>query len=319
VRELRGLARINPVGQFIDTWVGEASAWQCDDLGHLNMRHYMTKAREARQMFIIRLGLSEAFTPRTSSTVRVRDFHIKYLAEARPGDSLRIQSGLIDITETQLVLCHMMYHADHRLAATIVETVEHFSIPSGKAFAWPQRVREKSGDFQIDLPDSAKPRGLRWDAPHIGPDLATLKGWGMKPIGMGVFQDAEMDRTQAAKAEAILGRTTETIAAFKEGWEELQDAELRAQGLLGALLEMRAFINSPARTGDPYLFFSGVQSNNTHTRTLIHNIVNPVSGKNYSSMIAVGCLFNLNTRKLVKASPEQVVRIQANAISGITA
>ena len=72
------------MGKFLKTWAGECSAWECDGLGHLNMRHYMTKAMQARQMFFIRAGLHEAFKADAFSTVRVTDFHIKYLGEARP-------------------------------------------------------------------------------------------------------------------------------------------------------------------------------------------------------------------------------------------
>jgi len=73
---------------FVLTWAGECSSWECDDLGHLNMRNYVKKFGEARKGLMIRLGLIEAFKPGTSSSIRVRDFHIKYQGEARPGNPL---------------------------------------------------------------------------------------------------------------------------------------------------------------------------------------------------------------------------------------
>ena len=50
---------------FMKTWAGECSAWECDGLGHLNMRHYLTKAQQARQMFFIHNGLHDAFKKNT--------------------------------------------------------------------------------------------------------------------------------------------------------------------------------------------------------------------------------------------------------------
>ena len=133
---------------FTLTWAGECSAWECDELGHMNMRHYVHKTDEARRGLIIRLGLKSAFSPGTVSTVRCRDLHIKYQGEARPGDPLRIDSAIIDLQESTAKLCHVMTHRDGRIAATIVETVEHVYLPEDKIFPWPQRVKDAARILQ---------------------------------------------------------------------------------------------------------------------------------------------------------------------------
>ena len=85
---------------FTLTWAGECSAWECDELGHMNMRHYVHKTDEARRSLIIKLGLPRAFHPGVASTVRCRDFHIKYQGEARPGNPLRIDSAILELGES---------------------------------------------------------------------------------------------------------------------------------------------------------------------------------------------------------------------------
>ena len=57
---------------FMKTWAGECSAWECDGLGHLNMRHYMTKTQQARQMFFIHNGLHGAFKKNALTTLIVK-------------------------------------------------------------------------------------------------------------------------------------------------------------------------------------------------------------------------------------------------------
>jgi len=78
---------------FTLTWAGECSAWECDELGHLNMRHYVYKTAQARAGLIIRMGLANAFKLGATSSIRVKDFHIKYQGEARPGDPLKIEQS----------------------------------------------------------------------------------------------------------------------------------------------------------------------------------------------------------------------------------
>lgn len=303
---------------MIQTWVGECSAWECDDLGHLNMRHYMTKVHQARQMFIIKLGLSEAFKRNSVSSVRARDIHIKYLGEARPGDPLRIETGLLSISGCEARLCHIMYHADDRIAATIVETVEHISLLSMKPFDWPHRVGHSAGQFIVEQPGPSQPRNVSYDMPAKAPNEKRLKKLGAPFIGMGVFQPHEMGTDRRATVQSLLGRVTETIASYIDAWPELHDEEYRAAGNSGALLEARIVVHNRPAVGQAYHFYSGVQGCNEYTRALVHNVVDAVTGKSFFSMVGHGCQFNLNTRKLIKTSPEQQARLNKIAIPDLS-
>ena len=307
------------MGDFVKTWVGECSAWECDGLGHLNMRHYMTKVHQARQMFFIQLGLSEAFKPDAYSTVSVKNLHIKYLAEARPDNPLYIETGLLDIGEAELRLCHMMYHFDKRLAATIVETVEHISLRTKNAFPWNKRLREAVIPFTVEQPQPSKPRNLSYETKPKAPTEAQLIELGVKLIGTGVFLPQEMGLDGSLTPQGCMGRTTETVAHVTDGYPEFLDDNYRKSGKSGALLEAQVFLNRRTEAGDGYRFYSGVADGNSYTRTLIHNITDVVTGENIFSMIGDGCLFDLKARKLVKATEAQVAVLQKNIVTGLTA
>lgn len=307
------------MGNFIQTWAGECSAWECDDLGHLNMRHYMTKVRQARQMLIIRLGLDEAFKTDAISSVRVAKFHIKYQGEARPGNPLHIESAVLELGDTSARLCHMMYHSDGKLAASIVETLEHISLRTRKAFNWPNRARENAIAFTVDMPpEGSLPRGIQYDEVLPAPSETELKDWGVRSIGSGVFQPSEMSSTGRAGAVALLGRTTETVGHIREAWPEMHEAEYRESGGSAALLEAFITIGSPAEVGDGYNFYSGIHSADAYTRRLVHNMVNVVTGENIFSMTGIGCLFNLKTRKLVKTLPDHIEQLNKKAIKAFS-
>lgn len=304
---------------FIQTWAGECSAWECDDLGHLNMRHYMTKARQARQMLIIRMGLDEAFKSDTVSSIRVSKFHIKYMGEARPGNPLRIESAVLNLGETDARLCHMMYHVDGRLAASIVETVEHISLHTRQAFHWPKRTRTIAAKYTAEQPMPSLPRGVKYDEVIPTPNADDLTSWGVRCIGSGVFQPHEIGPTGRIGAQGFLGRTTETIGHVHEAWPEMYEDDYREAGGSAALLEAFITMGRTAEAGDGYDFYSGIHSVNEHTRRLVHNLVDVVTGENLFSMTGIGCLFNVKTRKLVKTTPENIERLNNSAISAFSA
>ena len=285
----------------------------------MNMRHYVHKTDEARRGLIIRLGLPRAFRPGAVSTVRSRDLHVKYQGEARPGNPLRIDSAVLDIGESTARLCHIMTHRDGRLAATIVEEVEHVYLPDDKIFPWPKRFRKSAAHFTAALPAPAKPRNINGKIAHIGMSLSDLQSAGAKIIGAGTFGASELDMTNRVTMGSFFGRATSTIAWFREGWPEFEDPDYQDSGMSAALLETRAVIHSYPKRGDAYAFLSVLTQSNSHTRNFVHNIVDPVSGKSWASMQASGCKFNLKTRKLVKTTEAELAILARGALKGVQA
>ena len=280
----------------------------------MNMRHYVHKTDEARRGLIIRLGLPRAYHPGVSSTVRCRDFHIKYQGEARPGNPLRIDSAVLELGETTARLCHIMTHRDGRIAATVVETVEHVYLPEDKIFPWPKRVRDAAATFTATLPSPAKPRNIDGTKDHIGMSLAELEALGISVIGAGTFGARELDITNRVTMGGLFGRTTSSIAWFREGWPEFEDPTYQADGMSAALLEMRAVIHNFPRQGDSYAYLPAIVSANTYTREFVHNMVDPVSGKSWVSMQASGCKFDLKSRALVKATDADLTMLESGMV-----
>lgn len=304
---------------FTLSWAGECSAWECDELGHMNMRHYVHKTDEARRFLMIALGLNHAYGGGTISTVRVRDFHIKYQGEARPGAPLRIDSAVIAVDEATAKLCHIMTHRDGKIAATMVEMVEHVYLPEDKVFPWPRRFTAAAQARITALPAPAKPRNVDGAAAHIGMSLSELETAGGQIIGAGVFSKKETDVTKQVKMGSMFGRTTSTVAWFREGWPEFENPDYQAGGMSAALLEMRAVFHRYPRRGDAYVYIPALIGANIYTREFVHNIVDPVSGENWCSMQAAGCKFNLKTRKLVKATDEDLSVLESGMLRGIKA
>ena len=281
------------------------------------MRHYIHKTDEARRGLIIRLGLPRAYHPGVASSVRVRDIHIKYQGEARPGDPLRIVSGVLELGEATARLCHIMTHRDGRIAATMVETIEHVYLPEDRVFAWPKRVRENISEFTVKLPAPAKARNIDGQVPFKGMSLTGLEAAGAKIVGAGVFGKSELDITNRVTMGGFFGRTTSTVGWFREGWPEFDDPAYHESGKSGALLEMRAVIHRYPGQGDAYVYLPALTRANAYTRELVHNIVDPVSGLSWVSMVASGCKFDLKARKLIKMTKPEIAVLEKAFLTGV--
>ncbi|WP_409432850.1 thioesterase family protein [Litorimonas sp. RW-G-Af-16] len=303
---------------FVLTWAGECSSWECDDLGHLNMRYYVRKFGQARAGLFVRLGLTHAYKPGTSSTVRVRDFHIRYQAEAHPGNPLKVMSAILQLHEDTVQLCHIMYHEDGRVAASAVETVEHFYLTAHRTFAWPKRVQLSAKTFTVPMPDVAKPRNIDLSVAHIGRTAQVLRDAGLCPVGTGVFEASETDITEYVTAGAIFGRTTSSIAWFRDGWPELYDHAYREANLSAALLEARLVFHNHPQQGDAYDYMPVLVGADAYTRRFVHNLVDPISGESWATMEACGCKFDLNTRRLIKMTEADIASLMAAAKPDLT-
>jgi acyl-CoA thioester hydrolase len=265
------------------------------------------------------MGLTEAFKDKALSSIRVKDFHIKYQAEARPGDPLKIESGLLSLEEDTATLCHIMYHTSGKIAATVVEIVEHIYLRGIRKFPWPSRFRDNAGHFKVALPDPAKPRNINLSEPQTGMSLQALIDLDLEILGAGVFGPEEADNTGHITPQAFFGRTTSSIGWYSDGWPEIHDEDYREGGGMAALLEARAVFHSWPEVGDAYAYVPGFLGANTYTRGILHNLLNPVTGESYMSTVAMGCLFNTKTRSLVKTTDEQVALLNKSVREGLHA
>lgn len=306
---------LNPM--FSTTWIGDCSAWECDELGHLNMSFYFDKFEQARMGLFIRLGLTDAFGRDAQSTVRNRDAHIKYLAEARPGSPLRVESALIRLGESDAQACHIMYHIDGRIAATFVETVEHIYNRTQAAFPWPSRLRDIAEHFTDQMPEPARARNLSldWDIPAHSADA--LDGLGVASIGGGVFRPDDIMPAGHVPLSKIFRRITTSLGWFSQGWPEFADPAYMRDGGSAVVLEIRVHAHHYISIGTAYDLRPAVAGAEGYIRNIMHNVLDVETGQSILSGYAAGGLFNLNTRKLTPMTDAQKTVLIGHSVEAL--
>ena len=295
-------------------WRGNANSWECDELGHLNVRFYMAKAQEALAGLADHLGMHHAFAPDATATLIPRDIIIRFLAEARPGAPLRICGGVTSHDETSLTVAMILYHAaSDTPAATFEVRAEHSHALTGRVFAWPQRSLAALGESLIQRPELLTSRSLSQARPDDDLSLEKADALGLQEIGRGRINRDELDAFGRMRAEFGIGKVSDSVIHFSDGFPEQWQAfaDNAPLTVASAVLESRLNFRRFPSQGEGYVIRSGLKSASETVRTLVHWALDPVTGKPLWSMEAVACMLNLETRRLERVSPDRLAQLQS--------
>lgn len=303
-------------------WRGNANAWECDELGHLNVRFYLAKAEEAIGALAQAIAMPTAFQERATARLAARAMTVRFLAEVRPGAPLAIRGGVIDHDETGLTAALILDHcAQERPAAAFTVRMDHCAPGTGQIFAWPVRTRAALEDLTVAAPDEIQTRSLSEAPAERGVDLERAAALGLQEVGRGMITAGEVDAFGRMRMEFAFGKVSSSVIHLKSGFPEQWDAfrDNRPLQAASAVLEARLNFHRFPRAGTGYVVRTGLARVTDKVRTLVHWVCDPATGAPLWTMEAVGCLLDLNTRKLKPAGSEALATMKSAVITGLKA
>ena len=288
-----------PVG--VPVWRGGVNTWECDEMGHMNVRFYVQRAMEGLAALAARLGMPDALAPHAESTLVVREHHLRFLREARAGDALHMTGGVVDLDETGATLLLVLVHSRTGVpAATMITRVVHARPRDGRGFPWPRRTAGAAAEMTAEVPAYAAPRSIRPDG--VAP-LAAL-GTGrtdLTEISRGVILPAHVDIFGRMRPDEFIGRVSDGVPALLRGLRQSVAAAApeAPRRVGGAVLEYRlAYLDWP-RCGDHVAVCSGLAGHDEKTQRVGHWMVDPLDGTPWAFAEAVAVSFDLDTRKVI--------------------
>lgn len=291
-----------------DLWRGNANAWECDELGHLNVRFYLQKAMEAFASLLDEMGLDTSETGSPTSIVRPRELHVRYHAEARPGAALNIEGGLLALDANTLSAILVMRHwPGDAVAATIRVDADHAHPGTGRAFPFPRRIHDAAAGFLVDPPAEAAIRGVTTEPPSDAVSLARADELDLFEVSRGMFRTDEANAYGLIRAEVFQGRVSDgAIRLFSP-----DIAVLEAAGISVALLEGRFIFRKQAAPGDRFVVRSGFSTLSGKTLQAVHWILDPETGEPWCTMQGAAVFFDLKARKSATAPKAALTALQA--------
>ena len=301
-------------------WSGIPNTWDCDEMGHMNVRVYVEKAMEGLGTLAGAIGMPHAFRANAPSTLLPAEQHIRYIREAHPGNPLTMTGCVLEWDETSALIYQDMRHADGSPAAAFRTRLNHVEAKSGKPFPWSSRSRTQLEALIDTPPDDTKPRGRDPDVTPIPSSQATLaqvEKTRAPEIGRGRVLPKECDIFGRFWAPWFMGRISDSVPVLLHDWREKvasSQGEIRTGG---AVLEYRLIYRKWPRAGDRFVIHTSLAGVQEKTHSLSHWVLDPDTGEAYTTCQAVAVTFDLDKRKVIPTPPEQIAELEQLAPRGL--
>jgi acyl-CoA thioester hydrolase len=304
----------------IEIWRGGVNTWECDEMGHMNVRFYVTKAIEGLVGLAAALGLPHAFAAHAGSTLMVREQHIRFLREAHAGAALHMTGGVLEIGEDQARLLMLLWHSDSgALAASFQTVVAHVTPAEGRPFPWPKRTLDLAAGLTIDTPDQAMARSLSLEPVISTASLERAVELDLVRIAQGAISPADCDLYGRMRPELFIGRVSDGIPRLIRSFREVVvSGAAESPGRVGgAVLEYRLIQFDWPRAGDRIEIRSGLKDADARTKRVIHWMLDPDTGKAWGAAEAVAVTFDLDARKIIPISDAARLELMQHAKAGL--
>ena len=270
---------------WIETQRSAVRSWDADELGHMNVQHYIGRFSDAAVAGMAALGLTPEVmreTRRGIATVRQR---VRFLHELRVGDFLHVETGVFSIGQKSLGLIHRMYDdSTGEIAATQEQTVVVLDLEARRGLTLPEEIRGKVDAHRVDWSDRAPEFPPMPEAPGMRDTyLGTVQAWELDAMG---HQTLQFYITKFSMASDRL--------LFEAGLNrQMMETSGMSQAALDYLIEYRR----EARVADLLRVKSAVTELGTKSFKLCHRMLDAVTGELCATLQVVSVLFNTRTRR----------------------
>jgi len=109
------------VTELLPTYRGVVYPWHCDHMGHMNVMWYVGKFDEATWNLFAAMGMTAAFLRDQRRGMAAVKQDITYRRELHAGETVSIQSALVELRDKVARFVHEMRNADSGEFAALCE------------------------------------------------------------------------------------------------------------------------------------------------------------------------------------------------------
>jgi len=129
------------VTELLPTYRGVVYPWHCDHMGHMNVMWYVGKFDEATWNLFAAMGMTAAFLRDQRRGMAAVKQDITYRRELHAGETVSIQSALVELRDKVARFVHEMRNADSGEFAALCElTGVHIDTTTRKSCPFPDAI-----------------------------------------------------------------------------------------------------------------------------------------------------------------------------------
>lgn len=136
------------------TYRGVVYPRDCDHMGHMNVASYVARFDEATWHVFRLCGITRSYLHEQGKAMAGVRQILDYRRELFPGDTIRIESAIVEVGVRKLTWVHRMYDdAGDELVATCELTAVHIDGQTRKADPFPEEIVRTAGSV-VSIPGS---------------------------------------------------------------------------------------------------------------------------------------------------------------------
>lgn len=305
------------MAELIEVLRSSVNTWECDEMGHMNVRFYVTRSVDALFSFGQTFGLGPRTLRSRQQTLAIKEQHIRFLREVHPGTPFLVCAGVVSANENKIKIYQELTNLiSGQVSATFVVDVSLADSASRTPALFDETLISQLQQQLVELPDYAKPRGISTAAPRKTPTINEADKLGLFQIYKGLVNHPDTDEYGFMQPQGYMGSLSNGITHFFMAIKDKQRP--REEGMGGAALEYRFVYRQSPQLGDIVIVRSGLKGILGKATNFCHWMFNGESGECIATVEAVAVSFDLTTRKAVEPSPESKDNMIKKSIAGLS-
>jgi acyl-CoA thioesterase FadM len=253
---------------WLESCRGSVAAWEVDHVGHFTVAYYHQRIEDAGFVALETLGLGPTYAREEGHGCLTTECRVRYLHELRGGDIYHVESGVLAMEETALLLGHRLFEsASGTLCTTVEQRLVHAALATGEPVALPLSSRRAAESHRIDWSEAPAERRPtpRGDQGFVEGALDTVKPWELNVLGRSALSHY-IHRFSASGGHLM--------AAFG-----MTPAYMRAEQRGLSTFEFQLAVAGPLRSGDLVRVQSALVHVGNSSLRLFHRMTNPRTGE----------------------------------------
>lgn len=303
-------------------WRGSANQWDCDEMGHMNVRVYVEKAYEGLGVLAAKAEMPYAFVANAPSTWIVEDQHIRFIREVLPGTPLTMDACVIELGECNALIYQQLVHGDGQVAAALRTRVRHANSKTGEAFPWSQRTLKVLKSLVEAPPAETEPRGIEPTLPTLTNEQVTyalVKETNAPLIGLCTVLPEQCDVHGRILPSTFVGNTSDAVPNLLYDWRKTV-AKASGEGVRtgAAVVEYRLVYRGWPKAGETIAVHSSLGWVKEKAHSLVHWSLSPITGQVFMTSQVVAVTFDLDARKALRTPATSVKALEQIAPRGLS-
>lgn len=304
---MKGGAAGDAATGLIPTYRGVVNAWECDNMGHMNVQFYMAKSVEALGFLRLELGLGPRAIAARRLTLLPLEDRVLFQRELRAGDIFTMASGIRSLDASGCLSRTEMRNCESgEIAALFERRLVPFDLERRQPAPWPADTEAAAAALAARFDGPPPPPAQGRPAP--GPEAAPLESY------RGVVNAWEADENGFAALRFHVHRFSNAMSHVwnRLGLERAEQAEKR---LGGAALDYVVRYHRPLKPSDTVVVKSGVIEAGRKVLRIYHHLLDAASRAPVTTLEMVLVTFDLDRRKSVPLPP--AVREKAATLGAV--